>query len=188
GLNVIHSTLEGGDVSPVAFLLKSIFTSITLNFGGSGGIVTPIFFVGTTAGNLFASVFGLNTAIFAAIGLVSVLAGAANTPIAASILAVELFGTEVAPYAAVACVISFVMTGHRSVYSTQILAIKKSASINVILGKEMEGLKPTYQSREKSLITKTHDFLHTFSRMNKEEADDEDDASAPDPSDEEKNE
>ena len=183
GLNVIHSTLEGGDVSPAAFLLKSIFTSITLNFGGSGGIVTPIFFVGTTAGNLFASVLGLNTAIFAAIGLVSVLAGAANTPIAASILAVELFGTEVAPYAAVACVISFVMTGHRSVYSSQILAIKKSASINVILGKEMEDLKPTYKSREKSLITKTHDFLHTFSRMNKEDEDGEDGASGSDDSD-----
>ncbi len=172
GLDVIHSTLEGGDVSPVAFLLKSIFTSITLNFGGSGGIVTPIFFVGATAGNLFANVLGLNTAIFAAIGLVSLLAGAANTPIAASILAVELFGTEVAPYAAVACVISFVMTGHRSVYSTQILAIKKSASINVVLGKEMENLKPTYKSREKSLISTTHDFLHVFSRMDKEKDDD----------------
>jgi H+/Cl- antiporter ClcA len=172
GLDVIHSTLEGGDVSPVAFLLKSIFTSITLNFGGSGGIVTPIFFVGTTAGNLFANVLGLNTVIFAAIGLVSLLAGAANTPIAASILAVELFGTEVAPYAAVACVISFVMTGHRSVYSTQILAIKKSASINVVLGKEMENLKPTYKSRDKSIISTTNNFLHILSRMNKEKDDD----------------
>jgi H+/Cl- antiporter ClcA len=171
GLDVIHSTLEGGDVSPVAFLLKSIFTSITLNFGGSGGIVTPIFFVGSTAGSLFARVLQVDTAVFAAIGLVSLLAGAANTPIAASILAVELFGTEVAPYAAMAGVISFIMTGHRSVYSTQILALKKSASINVVLGKEMETLKPTYQSREKSLISTTHDFLDVLRGMNKKDDD-----------------
>jgi H+/Cl- antiporter ClcA len=173
GLDVIHHTLEGGDVSPVAFIIKSLFTSITLNFGGTGGIVTPIFFVGTTAGSIFAKVLGLNTAVFAAIGLVSLLAGAANTPLAASILAVELFGAEVAPYAAVACVISFIMTGHRSVYSTQILAIKKSASINVVLGKEMDTLKPTYQSREKSLISTTHDFLDVLRGMKKKEGEEE---------------
>jgi H+/Cl- antiporter ClcA len=54
---------------------------------------------------------------------VSLLAGAANTPIAASIMAVELFGPKIAPYAAVACVISFLMTGHRSVYPAQLIGI-----------------------------------------------------------------
>ncbi len=56
-----------------AFLLKPLFTSITLSFGGSGGIVTPIFFVGSTAGVTFAHLLNLNVATFAAIGLVSVL-------------------------------------------------------------------------------------------------------------------
>jgi len=59
---------------------------------------------------------------------ISVLAGAANTPIAASILAMELFGQEIAPYAAVACVISFLMTGHRSVFPMQIMGLQKSSS------------------------------------------------------------
>ena len=69
-----------------------MFTSITLNFGGSGGIVTPIFFVGATSGTLFAQIFGLHAPTFAALGLVAVLAGAANTPIAAAIMALEMFG------------------------------------------------------------------------------------------------
>jgi H+/Cl- antiporter ClcA len=71
----------------------------------------------------------LNSATFAAIGLVAVLAGATNTPIAASIISIELFGPAVAPYAAVACVVSYVMSGHRSIYPSQVLATEKSRSI-----------------------------------------------------------
>jgi H+/Cl- antiporter ClcA len=76
--------------------------------------------------------------MFSAIGMVAVLAGAANTPISASIMAVEHFGPSVAPYAAVACVISFLITGHRSVYPSQVLSMTKSPSIFVEKGKEME--------------------------------------------------
>jgi H+/Cl- antiporter ClcA len=152
GLGAIESSLDGGKAVWYAFILKIIFTSITLNFGGSGGIVTPIFFIGASAGDLFAQILKLDIATFSAIGLVSVLAGAANTPIAASIMAVELFGTEIVPYAAVACVISFLMTGHRSVYPSQVLAFKKSSSIQVEIGKEIEGILPEFLPRKKSLI------------------------------------
>lgn len=136
-----------------AFIMKSIFTSITLSFGGSGGIVTPIFFVGAAAGSLFAVILGLDIATFSAIGLVSLLAGAANTPISASIMAVELFGPKLAPYATIACIISFLMTGHPSVYPSQILATSKSSSIDVEIGKELEDIRATYKPRKKSLIT-----------------------------------
>jgi hypothetical protein len=85
-------------------------------------------------------------------GFVSILAGATNTPIAASILALELLGPEFAAYAALACVISFLMTGHRSVHATQILAVGKSASIQVETGRELEEIKPQFQPRSKSLI------------------------------------
>lgn len=102
GLDSIESALEGETLPWYAFIMKSIFTSITLSFGGSGGIVTPIFFVGAAAGTCFATILALDVSIFAAIGLVSVLAGAANTPISASIMAVELFGPRLAPYATVA--------------------------------------------------------------------------------------
>ena len=95
GLDTIESCLRGTPAPWYAFIAKPVFTSLTLNFGGSGGIVTPIFFVGATSGALFATVFHLNVATFSAMGLTSLLAGAANTPIAASILAVELFGPAV---------------------------------------------------------------------------------------------
>ena len=83
----------------------------------------------------------LDHATFAAIGMVAVLAGAANTPIAASIMAIELFGPVVAPYATVACVISFLMTGNLSVYPSQVLSISKSDSIKVELGKELQQMQ-----------------------------------------------
>jgi H+/Cl- antiporter ClcA len=124
---------------------------ITLSLGGSGGIITPIFFIGATAGTAFATVFGLDKATFGAIGLVGLLAGAANTPIAASIMAMELFGPKIAPYAAVACVVSFLISGHRSVYPSQVLSIRKSSSVIVETGKAVEGLKVHVEPRKKSL-------------------------------------
>ncbi|MBR4355829.1 MAG: chloride channel protein [Elusimicrobiaceae bacterium] len=105
--------------SPFGFLYKIITTSITFAAGGIGGIVTPIFFVGAQAGAMLAEFIGVDSATLAALGLVSVLAGAANTPLAASIMAIELFGPAIAPYATVSCVISFLITGQQSVYPSQ---------------------------------------------------------------------
>ncbi len=139
GLPTIVYTLNGHapNLPWTAFLIKQLFTSITLAFGGSGGIVTPIFFVGTTAGTSFSHLLGIDPATCAAIGLVALLAGCANTPISASLMAMELFGTAIAPYAALACIISFVMSGHRSVYPSQILSMAKSGSLSVELGGEV---------------------------------------------------
>lgn len=159
GLDTIQSLLQDGDIVWYAFILKAIFTSITLNFGGSGGIITPIFFIGASSGVLFAKMLGLGKATFSAIGMVSLLAGATNAPIAASIMAVELFGTKVAPYAAVACIISFLMTGHRSVYTSQVLSIRKSSSLHMEIGKEIEGIKPQFQNRSKGVIGAVSRFI-----------------------------
>ena len=115
-----------------------IFTSITLNFGGSGGTLSPVFYIGATGGHLFAALFNLDTSVFAAIGMVAVLAGATNTPISASIMAVELFGPAIVPYAALASVVSFLMTGHRSVYPSQVLSFIKSPALRVTTGKELQ--------------------------------------------------
>ncbi len=151
GLDTIETTLKGNGVPWYSFLMKMIFTSATLNFGGSGGIVTPIFFVGATAGAFFAGVTHLDIATFSAIGFISLLAGAANTPLAASIMSVEIFGPAIAPYAAVASIVSFLMTGHRSVYPSQVLAVVKSPSIQAEVGKEMELITATFNPRKKSL-------------------------------------
>lgn len=153
GIETIQSSLAGQIPPWPSFILKAFFTSITLSFGGSGGIVTPIFFIGSTAGALYAAVLGLDVSSFAAIGLVGLLAGAANTPISAGMMAVEMFGPAIAPYAAIAAVLSFLMTGHHSVYPSQILSIRKSASLDVPTGREVDQVSPCYKEREKSLLS-----------------------------------
>lgn len=151
GLDTIQSCLAGGKIVWYAFILKIFFTMVTLSFGGSGGIITPIFFIGAAAGSAIAPCLGLDRATMAAIGMVGLLAGAANTPIAGSIMAMELFGPQIAPYAAVACVVSFLISGHRSVYPSQILAIKKSPSVVVETGIQMEGLTVGVEPRARSV-------------------------------------
>jgi H+/Cl- antiporter ClcA len=141
GVGLINTALQGESVNWFDPVMKIIATSVTLSFGGSGGIVTPIFYTGATAGSVFAGMFGLDHSTFSAIGLVAVLAGCANTPIAASIMSVELFGPAIGPFAAVACIVSFLITGHRSVYPSQILSLRKSDSIDVNVGNEMDELK-----------------------------------------------
>jgi H+/Cl- antiporter ClcA len=165
GLDTIEAALGGLRVPWFAFLLKPLFTSLTLNFGGSGGIVTPIFFVGATAGSAYAVLLGLNPATFAAMGMVGVLAGSANTPIAASILAMEMFGPAIAPYATVACVISFLMTGHRSVYPSQVLSMAKSESLRVDLGKELEQIEARFVPRRKGLVTRLLLWMRILGRL-----------------------
>lgn len=149
GLDSIEFCLQGEPAKWYDFIVKSIFTSVTMNFGGSGGILTPVFFVGSTAGALYAGIFNLSVSTFAAIGFVALLAGAANTPIAASIMAMELFGPQIAPYAAAACVISFLMTGHRSLFPSQILFIKKSPLLKVEIGKDIEHTDAIYDTKKK---------------------------------------
>lgn len=131
GTAFIDEAVSGSKVPGGAFLVKSIFTGVTLAAGGSGGIVTPTFFVGAGAGASFARFFGLDGALFSSIGLAAVLSGAANTPIAATIMAIELFGAPIASFAAIACIISFAISGHRSVFPSQILARPKSPVFGV---------------------------------------------------------
>ncbi|MCG3146857.1 MAG: Chloride/fluoride channel protein [Verrucomicrobiae bacterium] len=142
GLETIEDGLRGQVLEKSAFFWKLMATAITLSCGGSGGIVTPIFFLGTAAGNLFSVLFHTgNIATYSAIGMVALLAGAANTPIAASVMAIELFGSSIAPYAAIACIVAFLMSGHRSVYPSQVLSMLKSGSLNATTGKALSQLE-----------------------------------------------
>jgi H+/Cl- antiporter ClcA len=122
---LIDRAIQGAPLDMYAFPAKILFTGVTLGFGGSGGVITPIFVVGATAGATFAQITGLSVPVFAAIGLVSLLAGTTKTPIASSIMAIELFGALIGPYAAIACIISFIISGHRSVYASQVFSLKR---------------------------------------------------------------
>lgn len=147
GVPMIYHALEGQSIPWYAFLAKMLTTGITLNFGGGGGSVTTIFFVGATAGNTLATLFHQDPILYSALGFVSVLAGATNTPLAASIMAVELFGSAIAPYAAVACVISFLMTGYRSAYESQVLNMKKSTAFYASSGQDMDHQETHFEYR-----------------------------------------
>lgn len=160
GLNVISDTLNPTpvDLNAVpwyAFIVKTIFTSITLASGGSGGVITPIFYIGATSGYTLGTIISPeHVTLFAALGFVSVLSATTNTPIAATIMAIELFGIDIAHYAAISAVISFLISGHRSIFPSQILAMKKSAMLSIKIGEEVENIDISLEEYEKDKINK----------------------------------
>jgi len=113
---------------PWDFAAKTLFTSVTLGFGFKGGEVTPLFFIGSTLGNALAHILPLPASLLAGMGFVAVFAGAANTPIASTLMAVELFGAEAGAYAAIACVLSYLFSGHAGIYHAQRLGRTKHRS------------------------------------------------------------
>ncbi len=134
GTATIGEALAGAArLAMLAFLFKIIATAVTLETGGSGGIVTPIFFVGATGGAALAHAFGLPSGAFAAFGFVAVLAAAANTPIAAAVMGMELLPGPVGVYAALCAATAFLIVGHRSVYASQKLGFSKSAGLDIRL-------------------------------------------------------
>lgn len=164
GLETIDNALQVppysySEIPWYSFLLKMLYTSITLGVGGSGGIVTPIFFIGSTSGHFFGTLMDNHVAFFAALGFVSVLAGTTNAPIAATIMAMELFGLEVAHYAAISVVISFFMTGHRSVFSSQILAMKKSDILKIDFGEDIAHAKIDVNDKDVKKIESIRDRI-----------------------------
>jgi chloride channel protein, CIC family len=146
GLSTLDEAVRGEWVPLEASVMKIVFTAISLGTGGSGGIVTPIFFIGATAGSAFARLTGLDPATFSAIGMVALLAGAANAPLAASVMAIELFGPGIGPYAAISAIVAFTMSGHRSVYPSQVLGTSKTRSLSVRRGADM-GDAPVIDAR-----------------------------------------
>lgn len=102
-----------------AWALKLTFTVVTLGSGFKGGEVTPLFFMGATAGNALGPYMGLPPAMGAALGLAAVFAGASRTPVACTILGLELFGFAALPYLVPACWLSQYTAGSDSIYETQ---------------------------------------------------------------------
>jgi H+/Cl- antiporter ClcA len=126
GVPVILRAFSDPSLASAAFLLKIVFTALTLGAGFLGGEVTPLFFVGATLGNLLARVLALPLALSAGVGLAAVFAAASNTPLALSIMAVELLGANALPHVVIVCALSYLVTGHRSIYPAQRLIFGKS--------------------------------------------------------------
>lgn len=138
-LPLIQNTMNGTGVEPLAFLLKVIFTAVTLGTGFVGGEVTPLFVMGATAGYSFGRLLGVDPAFMAAIGFVAVFAGASNTPLACTIMAVELFGGGSLLYVGVGCFVAYMASGHRGIYSAQRIATPKTAT-DVLPDESIEAL------------------------------------------------
>lgn len=125
GIPVIMESFQH-TVLPWDFAGKIVFTVLTLGAGFKGGEVTPLFYIGSTLGNALSMVLPLPLPLLAAIGFVGVFAGAANTPLTCILMASELFGSQVTIFAAVACVASYLFSGHAGIYHAQRVAIRKS--------------------------------------------------------------
>jgi H+/Cl- antiporter ClcA len=160
GTDTINGVLAG--TTPIvagAFLIKILATSITLETGGSGGVVTPIFFIGATSGAALARLFDMPATFLAAAGLVAMLAAAANTPIAAAVMAMELLPGPEGVYAALAAATAFLMVGHRSVYASQKIGFSKSAGLDLELGGAIGDVnRASLRIRKGSLTERVHQF------------------------------
>jgi len=106
-------------LAPWDGLYKMVLTVLSLGSGFKGGEVTPLFYIGATLGNAMAPWLHVPFGLLAAVGFVAVFAGAANTPIASTLMAMELFGSEIGVFAALACVSSYLFSGHTGIYRAQ---------------------------------------------------------------------
>ena len=125
GMNIIENAINGSAV-PYAFILKIIFTAITLGVGFKGGEIIPTFFIGSTFGCIAGPLFGLAPELSAALGICSLFAAVVNCPIAALVLACELFGSNGILLFAAAVFTSFAFSGYTGLYTKQIFSFSKS--------------------------------------------------------------
>ncbi len=125
GVPMIVRSFSDPSLPAFAFALKLVFTAITVGSGFIGGEVTPLFFIGAALGSVLARLLGIPIELGAGVGLAAVFAAASNTPLALSIMAMELLGAGVFPHVAIVCVLAYLFTGHRSIYPSQRLPFGK---------------------------------------------------------------
>ncbi len=128
GQSVINRLLSGETGHPFGFACKILTTSVTLGSGGTGGIFSPIFFVGASAGSTFGALIGSDPGLFAALGLVSVLSAAVNAPVAAVLLSAELFGFATVPAAVVVSAVGYLITKYRKFPNSLLLFSEQADS------------------------------------------------------------
>ena len=124
GAAVIEAAIDGEAV-PYAFLLKMLFTALTLGAGFKGGEIVPIFFTGATFGCVAAPLLGIPAGFGAALGLAGVFCGASNCVVASLVLAIELFGAQGLWYFAIVCGITYALSGYAGLYHSQLFLTDK---------------------------------------------------------------
>jgi H+/Cl- antiporter ClcA len=125
GMNVIEKCFTQ-DMPFYTFLVKIVFTAITLCAGYKGGEIVPTFFVGATFGNFFGSLIGMDNSFGSAIGLIAVFCGVTNCPLTSMFLSVEIFGSKGIVYFGIACAVSYLLSGYTGLYNAQKIVYSKT--------------------------------------------------------------
>ena len=142
----ILSSFSPGGADDWSWFWKLLFTAITLGSGFKGGEVTPLFFIGAALGNVLSAVLGAPIDLFAALGFVAVFAGASNTPLACTLMGIELFGFQYAIYFAIACFLSYLFSGHSGIYLSQRSGIFKFGGSELPAGSSLRGVREPLKS------------------------------------------
>ncbi len=124
GMEIVKNAFTG-DAKYEAFILKIIFTAVTLGAGYRGGEIVPVFFTGATFGNVAGRIFNVSPSFGAGVGLVSLFCGVTNSPISSIIMSVELFGGEGIVYFLISCALSYMLSGYYSLYHEQHFVLSK---------------------------------------------------------------
>ena len=127
GMNIIELAVSG-EARPEAFILKILFTAITLGVGYKGGEIVPVFFTGSTFGNVFGKLIGLSGSFGAGIGLTALFCAVTNCPLTSVMLAIELFGIGSLPLFLIAIAVSYMLSGYFGLYSSQKIIYSKTRS------------------------------------------------------------
>lgn len=124
GADVIKRAISGQAVA-YAFALKIIFTAITMGSGYKGGEIVPTFFIGATFGCVAGGLLGIDAGFSAAIGMIAMFCGVVNCPVASIMLSIEVFGGHDIRFFALACAISYMLSGYFSLYHSQKIVYSK---------------------------------------------------------------
>lgn len=125
GSVLIERAIEGGKIAPYAFVLKVLFTALTLGAGFKGGEIVPVFATGATFGYVVAPLLGIPSGFGAAIGMIGLFCGVTNCPVTSILLAIEVFGGESIPLFALACAVSYMLSGYFGLYGEQKIMYSK---------------------------------------------------------------
>ncbi|WP_252687590.1 chloride channel protein [Bacillus vallismortis] len=140
GLDMLQQSFKE-EVPPFAFLAKLVFTAVTLGTGFVGGEAIPLFFMGATLGNTLHTFMDLPMSFLAALGLIAVFCGGANTPLAAFLLAMEMFHGKGLEYFFVACIVSYICSGHHGLWPSQKIYEPKSRLYHIPHGETIENVE-----------------------------------------------
>jgi H+/Cl- antiporter ClcA len=147
GVSIVSSFKEGG-AGYLSWLWKLLFTAITLGMGFKGGEVTPLFFIGAALGNTIAMLTGAPVELMAGLGFIAVFAGATNTPIACTIMGVELFGGDYILYYAIACFTAYYFSGHSGIYLSQRLGQSKGNDNDQLVNQTLKQIRDKRINKE----------------------------------------